>query len=93
MIILHVPILFWLAAVMQEKVHQNLISGVEGFDKASMKHTTTQEKNVLPDPEGSKFLMSSFISYDDIDILYVNVNMLLSKVLAMHLIFLETFLE
>lgn len=43
---------FACVAVMQEKVHQNLISGVEGFNKAAMKHTLTQEKNILPDPEG-----------------------------------------
>lgn len=38
--------------VLQEKVHQNLLNGVEHFDKATMKHAETQEKNPLPDPEG-----------------------------------------
>lgn len=38
--------------VHQEKVHQNLLDGVEHFDKATMKHAETQEKNPLPDPEG-----------------------------------------
>jgi hypothetical protein len=33
-------------------VHQNLLEGVEHFDKATMKPTQTQEKNPLPDPEG-----------------------------------------
>lgn len=39
-------------AVQQERTHQNLLSGVEHFDKSSMKHATTTEKNVLPDSEG-----------------------------------------
>lgn len=38
--------------VQQEKVHQNLLNGVEHFDKTTMKHATTTEKNTLPDPEG-----------------------------------------
>jgi hypothetical protein len=40
------------SVVRQEKVHQNLLEGVEHFDKATMKPTQTQEKNPLPDPEG-----------------------------------------
>jgi hypothetical protein len=40
------------SVVQQERVHQTLLEGVEQFDKASMKHTETQEKNPLPDPEG-----------------------------------------
>lgn len=40
------------SVVKQEKVHQNLLEGVEHFDKATMKPTQTQEKNPLPDPEG-----------------------------------------
>lgn len=39
-------------AVQQEKTHQNLLNGVEHFDKSSMKHTTTAEKVVLPDSKG-----------------------------------------
>jgi Thymosin beta-4 family len=38
--------------VQQERVHHNLLKGVEGYDKDSMKHTETQEKVCLPDPEG-----------------------------------------
>lgn len=38
--------------VEQERVHHNLLKGVEGYDKDSMKHTETQEKVCLPDPEG-----------------------------------------
>lgn len=38
--------------VQQEKVHQNLLNGVEHFDKSTMKHAMTQEKNSLPDTEG-----------------------------------------
>lgn len=44
--------LFCMIAVQQEKTHQNLLSGVEHFDKSSMKHTTTTEKVVLPDSKG-----------------------------------------
>lgn len=40
-------------AVQQEKAHQNLLNGVEHFDKSTMKHTTTEEKNPLPDPAGT----------------------------------------
>lgn len=39
-------------AVQQEKTLQNLIHGVEQFDKSSMKHTETAEKIILPDSQG-----------------------------------------
>lgn len=39
-------------AVAAEKNHQNLLTGVEHFDKSSMKHTETSEKNALPPIEG-----------------------------------------
>lgn len=39
--------------VQQEKTLQNLINGVEHFDKSSMKHATTEEKNILPDSKGA----------------------------------------
>jgi Thymosin beta-4 family len=42
--------------VHQEKTQQNLLHGVESFDKAALKPTETQEKIVLPDPEGNYFL-------------------------------------
>jgi hypothetical protein len=35
-----------------EKSHQQFINGVEAFDKKSMKHTETEEKNPLPDQTG-----------------------------------------
>lgn len=38
--------------MLAEKAHNDLISGVEHFDKASMKHTETTEKNPLPPNEG-----------------------------------------
>lgn len=38
--------------VQQERAHQSLLNGVEHFDKSSMKHAETQEKNPLPDPAG-----------------------------------------
>lgn len=38
--------------VAAEKAHQNLLDGVEHFDKSQMKHTTTEEKNSLPPIEG-----------------------------------------
>ncbi|KPJ05118.1 hypothetical protein RR46_03955 [Papilio xuthus] len=37
--------------VAAEKAHQNLLDGVEHFDKTQMKHTTTEEKNPLPPKE------------------------------------------
>lgn len=40
------------------KAHSELISGVEHFDKAKMKHTETTEKNPLPEMEG--LLLSFF---------------------------------
>lgn len=42
-----------LKAVAAEKQHFDLISGVEHFDKASMKHAETEEKNQLPPIEGT----------------------------------------
>lgn len=38
--------------VAAEKNHQNFLTGVEHFDKSSMKHTETTEKNALPPIEG-----------------------------------------
>lgn len=35
-----------------EKTHQNLLSGVEHFQKSTLKHAETQEKIILPDPAG-----------------------------------------
>jgi hypothetical protein len=52
--------------VEQERVHHNLLKGVEGYDKDSMKHTETQEKVCLPDPEGFTlfvFLLIPFFSF------------------------------
>lgn len=40
------------SVVAAEKQHQNLLEGVEHFDKTQMKHTTTEEKNPLPPIEG-----------------------------------------
>jgi hypothetical protein len=40
------------ADVAAEKVHNAFINGVEGFDKSSMKHIETEEKNPLPPIEG-----------------------------------------
>lgn len=42
----------WTLVVQQEKTHQNFLSGVEHFDKSTMKHTETSEKVVLPNTEG-----------------------------------------
>jgi hypothetical protein len=39
-------------AVAAEKDHINFISGVEQFDKTTMKHAETSEKNPLPPLEG-----------------------------------------
>lgn len=41
-----------MTVVLQEKTHQNLLNGLEHFDKTTMKHTTTAEKIILPDSEG-----------------------------------------
>lgn len=38
--------------VAAEKTQQTLIAGIETFDPTSLKHTTTQEKNPLPDKDG-----------------------------------------
>lgn len=36
-----------------EKTQQNLIHGIEGFDATKLKHADTQEKNPLPDKDGT----------------------------------------
>lgn len=41
------------AAVQQEKTQQNLLHGVESFDKSALKHTDTKEKIILPATEGN----------------------------------------
>lgn len=48
-------------AVAAEKAHISLINGVEHFDKSSMKHAETEEKNPLPPIEGKFFFCMSFV--------------------------------
>lgn len=36
-----------------EKTEKALIEGIAKFDQAKLKHTETQEKNPLPDKEGT----------------------------------------
>ena len=58
---MQIVIIFWifinffliLADVAAEKNQQNLFAGIAGFDPSNLKHTETQEKNPLPDKEGS----------------------------------------
>lgn len=45
-------VLLCMLAVLQEKTHQTLLSGVEQFDKSTMRHTETSEKVILPNKEG-----------------------------------------
>lgn len=40
-------------AIQEEKGKQQLISGIENFDPAKLKHAETQEKNPLPTKEGA----------------------------------------
>jgi Thymosin beta-4 family len=44
--------IFIFKAVAAEKAHINLITGLSTFDKTTMKHTETEEKNPLPPMEG-----------------------------------------
>lgn len=39
------------AAIQQEKSQVELIEGIEGFQRTSLKHAETQEKNPLPTKE------------------------------------------
>ncbi len=50
--------MFQLIVITQEKTIKN----IEGFDKSSLKHADTQERNVLPDKSGSRtdFRVSRF---------------------------------
>lgn len=50
-------ILLCTLAVLQEKTHQTLLNGVEQFDKATMRHTETAEKVILPNKEGKLKLL------------------------------------
>ena len=43
--------MFFFLAIEQEKEKLNLISGIENFDTAKLKHTETCEKNPLPTKE------------------------------------------
>lgn len=43
----------YFTAIQQEKGKQQLISGIENFDPAKLKHAETLEKNPLPTKEGS----------------------------------------
>lgn len=46
------------ADVAAEKTQKAVLEGVEGFDTGKLKHTTTQEKNPLPDKSGNYFLFA-----------------------------------
>lgn len=50
--------------VAAEKAHQNLLDGVEHFDKSQMKHTTTEEKNILPPIEGFYYAALCLTAYN-----------------------------
>lgn len=43
--------LHFLVVIQMEKGQQQLLSGIENFDTAKLKHTETQEKNPLPTKE------------------------------------------
>lgn len=45
-------LLLSIIAIQQEKGKQQLISGIENFDPAKLKHAETLEKNSLPTKEG-----------------------------------------
>lgn len=55
---MHVFCLLCMTVVLQERTHQTLLNGVEHFDKATMKHTETSEKVVLPDKDGEYILIN-----------------------------------
>ena len=38
--------------IQTEKSHQNLVQGIEGFEKSTMKRTETSEKITLPNQQG-----------------------------------------
>ncbi|PBC32553.1 Thymosin beta-a [Apis cerana cerana] len=56
--------------VAAEKTQQTLMSGIETFDPSSLKHTETQEKNLLPDMDaiqqekGKQQLISGIENFD-----------------------------
>lgn len=62
-------VLHRVAAIQQEKGKQQLISGIENFDPAKLKHAETLEKNPLPTKEGSYTLLilDSFSNPSEID--------------------------
>jgi hypothetical protein len=49
-----------LLAIQQEKGKQQLISGIENFDPAKLKHAETLEKNPLPTKEGRSHMINVF---------------------------------
>lgn len=52
LILLDSDLEFFFLDVQQEKVHNSIISGVEGFERSKLHRTETQEKVVLPNAEG-----------------------------------------
>ena len=46
----------------QEKVHENLLHNVEGFDAAKLHHADTKERKVLPDTN-SEWCPISYVCY------------------------------
>lgn len=64
----------FIPVVAAEKAHQNLLDGVEQFDKSQMKHATTEEKNILPPIEGFYFTAFCYFAHS----LYYNNMYILS---------------
>jgi Thymosin beta-4 family len=65
--------IFIIEAVAAEKAHINLITGLSTFDKTTMKHTETEEKNPLPPMEGwliYDFFFAFLLKFFDFFIIY-----------------------
>lgn len=49
--LLHLRCLIFFADIEAEKGHNEMVDSIQKFDSKSLKHTETQEKNVLPTAE------------------------------------------
>ena len=59
-----------------EKSHQNLLQGVENYDKSSLKPAETLEKSVLPAKEGKFLFLYVFFKFSNM--FYILLNSYLS---------------
>ena len=59
---MYLCMILYIVDLKQEKVHENLLHNVEGFDSTKLHHADTKERKVLPDTN-SEWCPNSYVGY------------------------------